>query len=191
MIVKKIFPLLLFCLLGSSLALQAQRSAERNTDDSFVDRLWFGGGLALSFSGNSTVNLFQFGISPIIGYKFTERFSAGPRANLLVNFYSFDTGGNKERAQPVDWAVGAFSRYKITAQIFAHGEYEYVNQAFALTSFDGLDIQRFEQNNVYLGGGYTTGGRSGFEILLLYNVNQDPRDTRNPLIVRAGFNYNF
>ena len=91
-------------------------------------------------------------------------------------------------------AESVFTRLKIISAIFAHAEYEIANQAFVLA--DGLKLytDRIQQNNVYVGGGYSSGqGNTRFEIVALYNL-QTPESTLyyiSPFTFRFGFTVNF
>ena len=159
----------------------------------FKERLWYGGGFVVGFSGGNGISIFQLGLSPMVGYKFSERFSAGPRVSALVNFTWAETfSGNRSSAQPVNWGIGVFSRYKITPVIFAHVEYEYADQALILQGFDELILNRFTNDNIYIGGGYSSGvGASQFEVVALYNINQSIQSFDSPFTFRFGFTQNF
>jgi hypothetical protein len=90
--------------------------------------------------------------------------------------------------------VGVFTRVKVISAIFAHAEYEIANQAFV--SFDGVKLytDRLQQNNVYVGGGYSSGqGNTKFEIVALYNL-QTPESNLyviSPFTFRFGITVNF
>ncbi|MFN5576407.1 MAG: hypothetical protein ACK5BH_08965, partial [Bacteroidota bacterium] len=78
--------------------------------------------------------------------------------------------------------------------IFAHAEYEIANQAFVYDNGPKLYADRLQQNNVYVGGGYSSGqGNTKFEIVALYNL-QTPESTLyaiSPITFRFGFTVNF
>ncbi len=160
---------------------------------SFVSRLWFGGGFTLGYAGNQFESLFQLGISPMVGYKVTNNFSIGPRINLQYESYRIDTGNGVAKANPLTFGGGVFSRYKVIPALFAHVEYELASEV--LYSYaGGTDLQttRIQQNNMYLGLGYTsTGSMFGYEIALLYNINAPENTIQQPFDIRFGFNYNF
>ena len=162
---------------------------------SLVDQLWFGGGFNLGFTGSGNVNLFQFGLSPMVGYKIFEPFSVGPRVALQYNHYRARTfNGEVDSANPISWAVGAFMRYKVIQTIFVQTEFEVENQPVVSVNFDQLDVARRERNNFYIGGGYTSSqGRDtfGYEIVLLFNLNQAENTVDLPYTIRFGFTYGF
>ena len=168
---------------------QAQNNSSSDaTEDYFDDRggfkhrLWYGGGINLNFGGN----VMLLGISPMVGYKITDRFSVGPRVALdyQEQFIQDFTNGRW-----LSWGVGVFGRAKITESLFGHVEYMY-------EKIDGLnDISpdfATQENNLYLGGGYSSsgGGAFGYEFVVLFNTSE--RDTdRVPIDYRIGFTWNF
>ncbi len=175
-----------------ALSLEAQRGSDLSLLP-FEQRLWYGGGFQLGFSGGNNISLFQLGLSPMAGYKFTNSWSAGPRFSLLANFYTATTfSGQRDSAQPITWGIGAFTRLKITPDIFTHFEYEYANEAIITTGFDEIEVIRARFNNFFVGGGYSAAtGLNRFEMLILYNINQDDRFIVSPWQFRFGVTRNF
>lgn len=172
----------------------SQQQPARSTS-SLTDQLWFGGGFNLGFSGSNGVNLFQFGLSPMMGYKIFEPFSVGPRVAVQYNHYRARTfNGGTDSASPISWAVGAFMRYKVIQAIFVQAEFELENQPIVSVDVDQLSVARRERNNTYIGGGYTSGqgtGTFGYEIVLLFNLNQAENTVDLPYTIRFGFTYGF
>lgn len=163
----------------------------------FAHRLWYGGGFTLGFSGNSFTSIFQFGVSPMVGYKITNEFSVGPRLSLLYLLYRSETGtvDGVQTANLFNYGLGAFTRYKITRSIFAHLEYGFDNEVETVnynpTTRD-WDTNRRLQNNAFVGGGFNDGnGIWGYEIYLLYNVLQEDNTLNIPFDFRFGLTYNF
>ncbi len=181
--------LCLFALLSHDLS--AQRKRSRSSDNSFTDKLWYGGGFILGFGGNGNQTQFQFGLSPMVGYKISDRFSLGPRLALTYIHFRDNSFGELETANPVTYGLGAFGRYKFTDTFFGHAEYEYENGAVFTTTLNGLDVLRRVRDNVYLGIGYNSGGVWASEILLLYNVNQPNNAIEQPFVIRFGFTKDF
>ncbi|MEN0005322.1 MAG: hypothetical protein AAF798_14310 [Bacteroidota bacterium] len=160
----------------------------------FKHRLWYGGGFSLGFTGNSLESFFQFGITPMVGYKITENFSIGPRATLLYIYYGFDFGNRVDRNHEIEWGIGAFARYKVFRNFFAHAEYElYSDVRFLIDGSGQGDIipARVERGNSFIGAGYNSGGRIGYEIMLLYNLTLAENDPSSPILFRGGFTYKF
>ncbi len=81
-------------------------------------RLFFEGNIGGNIGGGSGGSSIQILASPIIGYRFTNRLSAGagPR---------FDYIGYNGQSLMI-YGARAMGRYNITPGIFAHGEYEIV-----------------------------------------------------------------
>jgi len=159
----------------------------------FMSRVWFGGGFNLGFAGNNFESLFQLGISPMAGYKITNNFSIGPRITLQYESYRVDVGNAVAKANPLTFGGGVFGRYKIIPALFAHVEYELASDVF-YTGVSGTKVEsiRVQQNNFYVGLGYTSSGSLlGYEISLLYNVNAPENSIQQPIDIRFGVNYNF
>lgn len=169
---------------------QSTSVREREKDD-FASRLWYGGGVNIGFSGGNFESIFQLGVSPMVGYKIFEEFSIGPRVALQYTHYRTELGGRVETANPVSWAAGVFTRYKLFRSIFAQAEFEFENAAVFSFGVDGLEVLRRERNNFYVGAGYNSGGEWGYEILLLYNTTQANNDINSPFVFRFGFTRNF
>jgi len=151
----------------------------------FAHRLWYGGMVNFqigSQAGNSTLLL---GISPMVGYKFTDNISAGPRVTLNY-FVGYQPGENVKILQT---GIGGFGRVKFSPSIFAHIEYEILS----LKEVSDFGIQGGSENNFYGGLGYNSamGSAFGYEIMVLYNFLEENIDTQVPIEFRAGFTYNF
>ena len=161
----------------------------------FGHKLWYGGGVNLGFSGNGLTSLFQIGVSPMVGYKIIEPFSVGPRASIQYNLYRINDGGGVLRSSYATWSLGAFTRFKVFQNFFAHGEFEFENGISGF-SLNGNDLVPIRQNreNFYIGAGYNSsaGGLLGYEIYLLYNLNQVNLDiSESPIEIRFGITYKF
>ncbi|MCB0556580.1 MAG: hypothetical protein KDD02_23750 [Phaeodactylibacter sp.] len=197
--------LLLFVLLlafqvdGFSQGKKKKSDTDKYFDESgnFASKLWYGGGFTLGFSGNNFESVFQFGLSPIVGYKITENFSVGPRASLVYIYYKAETGtiDGVESTNLLNYGIGAFARYKIARTIFAHVEYGFDNEVSTL-GYNSIsrkwEVNRRLNNNAYIGGGYNDGnGVWGYEIYLLYNLIQDDTSLNLPFDIRFGVTYNF
>ncbi len=197
--ILQIVAFILFTLSLSASVLSAQvrvrtgQEERSQQNSSFATRLWYGGNVGLGFSSSSYQSLFQVGVSPMVGYKFFEEFSFGPRASIFYSHYRYNFGGSDvQTANPITWTAGVFTRYKILRTIFAHGEYEFENSpVFTIGNNGNLEVLRDERTNIYLGGGYNSGERFGYEIMVLYNLNQPENTVDSPFRIRFGFTYNF
>jgi len=159
----------------------------------FAHRLWYGGGFALGFSGGNVSSSFQLGISPMVGYKLDNNFSVGPRFSVLYTHYRVRLlNGEVETANPMSYSAAAFGRYKVFKALFAHAEYEIESEGYAFFDNSTLVTDRIQRNNVYLGAGYnSSAGLFGYEILVLYNVNQPENTLDSPVSFRFGITYKF
>lgn len=184
---------------------QAQSKKKSSSTDQYFDEsgnfashLWYGAGFVFPSFGSGTnvftgarYSFFNFGISPMVGYKVTPELSAGLRVSL---FYSFYNQEGLPAANALDYGAGAFGRYKIFNAIFVHGEYGFDNEVigYSIDINNELVPDRTLRNNGFLGVGYNDGnGVWGYEILLLYNLLYDDSDFNTPFDLRFGFTYNF
>ncbi len=152
--------------------------AEAQMNESFSDRLFFGGNFGAGFSKD----VVSLDISPIIGYRFTERFQAGP--GLIYQYYKFfDLSTN-------NYGGKIFARYFLIPNAFAHTEIENLNlKFFEIDGAGKLTSTRRNVQSVFIGGGYRQmlGRIGGLDLLLLYNINENRFSPyQNPLI-RIGF----
>lgn len=168
----------------------------------FKHRLWYGGSFNLNFGGDGqTYNSFVIGLTPMVGYKITNNWSAGPRVGFSYNRYKFINPTLVLNL--TDYTVGAFTRYKVFKNFFVHTEADYYSQQLPgskddpgkiIKDVDG-NVFKFRDNrmNYYAGVGYNSGGLLGYEIMALYNftIANDPNDPRTPFDLRIGFTYNF
>ncbi len=188
-----------------------QKSKRQSEVDQYFDesgsikhRLWYGGGFNLGFSGSSGFSAFVLGISPMVGFKAFEGnndFSIGPRLSLEYSYFK-GTGndGQIHSVQPLSYAFGVFTRYKVLGNFFAHVEGEFENRQVVLTDFgnrfiigvDGEPVtERDPRQNFYLGAGYNSGGLFAYEILAIYNVTEPDNSLVLPFDIRFGFTYKF
>ncbi len=182
---------------------QRSKKKKKSTTDQYFDesgslktKLWYGGGFTLGYSGGTFESLFQIGLSPMVGYKITDKFSAGPRFSFIYTNYRVQWGNGVLTANPITWDAGVFARYKIIPIIFAQVEYQFENdiQGFNVNAGNELEAIRRQRNNFLAGLGYnSSGGTAGFgyEILLLYNTTLPANVLESPFVIRIGFTYNF
>ncbi|REJ81189.1 MAG: hypothetical protein DWQ44_11850 [Bacteroidetes bacterium] len=174
---KKILLIFIF----SILSLNALPQTE-SPSGGFRNRIFTGGNIGLQF-GNQTI----IEVAPIVGYRITEKLSAGLGAKYLyyrykdafINYSTDIYGGS------------VFTRYLITENLFAHLEYEILN----LEIYDDL-LRTFRRDNitsVFAGGGYRQmlGTRSSINIMLLYNLNESRHSPYQNPIIRIGFGIGF
>ncbi len=170
----------------------------------FIDKLWYGGGFTLGYGGGNDRSQFNIGISPMVGYKLTDKISVGPR--LVVDYNAIrdrDRFGQINKGKSVNYGAGIFGRIKIFQAIFIHTEYSALNESFYLINPTGdlaiepgtnkLATTREISNNFYIGGGYFSGGGGGlgYEFVVLYNVLAPDDVVAQPLDFRIGFTWGF
>ncbi len=161
----------LFSLISEGLVAQQNKS----------DRIYFGGGVGFS-SGSNTTNL---SLSPQVGYKITERLSAG--IGLTYQYVKFRLVSSS--INNYGWSV--FTRCTITQQFFAYSEFENLQFEY-FTSISPERTERDTYNSLLMGGGYSESisGRTSFSMSVLYNVLYDPSDPiqpyNSPWVIRAG-----
>lgn len=150
------------------------------------ERLFTGGGLGFQFGTETIIE-----ISPILGYKVTDRFFAGIGAKYQYyryhdKFYDFSTS---------IYGGSIFSRYLVLENLFAHGEIELINydskllDPFQITTKD----PRINVTAYLLGGGYRqrVGGNSYLNFLILWNFNESIYTIYSNPIIRIGVDIGF
>lgn len=227
--------LLIFSLLaaiftfGFSTDINAQSRGKKKkksskTDDYFDDsgdwkqKLWYGAGGTLGFSGGQNFSAFSIGLSPMVGYKVTPWFSVGPRFSYIYTGFkggavNVDEFGSTRpstrdngpfRVSSSTFGAGLFARAKFLQQFFVQAEIENVtisqpategNSIYFLRDNETLEFLKFKENRVngYFGAGYNSsgGGLFGYEIVALYNFLLPEDSFNNPLEIRAALTYNF
>lgn len=124
-------------------------------------KVYGGGGFGFWSSNRVT----YFNLSPQVGYRITNRYSAGLGLTYIyvndrsyVPSYSLNIYGGS-----------IFNRYLITHFLFAHAEYEVINGPW-----DFYRNLRFNLYNVWAGGGLRqTAGSSSINIYALWNLNEN------------------
>ncbi len=168
----RVFILILF-----TFSFQLQNSFAQKGEP-FVDRLFFGGNFGASFSSEFT----SVDISPIIGYRFTEKFQAGP--GIIYQYLSF------QNLSTNNYGAKIFARYFLLPNIYAQTELENLNLKFFERDPTGKIVgNRRNVQSLFIGGGYRQmiGRLGGIDFQLLYNINQNRFSPyQNPLI-RIGF----
>ena len=187
----------LICCLGMSWATNAQNewwfdSEEREREitgvdkrnsrnASFKERLTFGGNGALQLGNNTLI-----GLAPQIGYRLNQDLIVGVGStyyfqSLKQAFGNIDNeiyGGN------------VFARHRLVTRIFAHAEWEHVNQQSG--AFIEPPTRRWDQL-LWLGVGYYRGlsDRLGAGFTILYDVTENPASPYDNPTFRGGLSLGF
>lgn len=176
---------LLLCLLFSVSVFAQYDSTETKPQKNrrpFKDKIYFGGNLGLQF-GNQT----YIDVSPLVGYKFNDKFSAGIGVTYIYFKQHFPQYSQYDYETSI-YGGRVFSRYFFIENLFAHAEVEVLN----MEVFDVIKSD-YERKNILsplIGVGYIQrfGNAGGIYILLLYNINDTPDSPYSNPVVRIGVN---
>lgn len=152
----------------------SQYTIDDEEDESFWDRVYFGGGLGLQFGNYTLVD-----VSPRIGYKITDEWSIG----LSSKYQYIRIKTNNADFETNTYGGGVFSSYFFADNLFAHAEYEVMNGKWAFYR------DRFNLESLLVGGGYKVdlGGRAFSTIMILVNlIDSEFTPYRSP-IIRVNF----
>lgn len=162
---------------------------------SFKDRLIFGGSLGAQFGTNTQVNL-----SPIIGYRVTEKFSAGIGITYIYYKYEYQyfNGIGYSTIQESDNIYGGsiWGEYRIIPQAFLHVEPGFLNESIPSIDASGIysgATVRYTLYNFLVGGGYfqQLGPNSGMQFSILFDLIEDQYSPYSNPIIRIGFSAGF
>jgi hypothetical protein len=156
------------------------------------DRIWYGFGPQLGFSGGQGYSVFTLGVAPMAGFKIIPAVSIGPRASMVFNNYKF-TG--YKATWFVDAEIGGFVRAKVFQGLFFQGEWGNQWQQFPFFgATDKLGKVSVESDNKRLGAGWNnSSGGWGSELGVFYNfdIANDVNSYYNPFEFRFNFTYKF
>ena len=151
-----------------------------------MDKVFFGGGMNMWFS-----NSYSFiELSPIVGYKVTDRFSTGVGVTYeYVKQSYYDPYGWEFSNSDNIWGGRVFAKYQVKGPLFLYGEYEDLRLQVYNRVADTFD--RAWVPGMFLGGGLMQplGRKGGVGIMLLYNVLYDDLRSpyNSPLVYRVAF----
>ncbi len=148
-----------------SASVNAQENTNPYKDLPFKDRLFYGGGLGLSFGDITFIR-----VTPLVGYNVTPKLSFG----LGPTYEYYKDKRYVPDFETTIWGGSVFSRYFVLPMLFLHAELEILNldEYHAVTDFD---YDRVTIPALLLGGGYSqrTQNGSGFFIGIYYDVIGD------------------
>lgn len=152
-----------------------QNTPSNSIFSNYKSKLYTGGNMGAQF-GNSTF----IDISPILGYRFTEDFSAG--IGTTYRYLRYNDGRNLYKNNILGGRV--FGRYNVFDNLFVYSEYEVLNSDWAQYG------KRINVENLLAGLGYTQflGERASVSIMGLWNFYYSPFPIYNNPIIRMGFN---
>lgn len=161
------------------------------------ERIFFGGNFGLSFGNTTSIVL-----NPLMGYYLTQRLAGGLgiRYEYFKNSYPgyvpYDThifGGSVfTRYMVINSLSDALGLGGLNSGIFLQGEYEMLSLESRYFDHANPNAEgRFNLHSVLVGGGIyqPIGERSGFMIMVLWNLNESYNSIYANPIIRFGFNF--
>jgi len=182
--------LVLSCL--SNLALSQNESNLNSNMDS--QKRWFtGGNLGFQFGDQTFID-----VSPLVGYKITEKLSVGLSGTYKYfkykNFYS-----NPQNSTTYDYTSNifggsVFGRYFFFQELFGQTEFEYLN--YNHDNYDASGVKFKESSSItslFVGGGYRQyiSDNAAFDLIVLWNLNETIDSPYQNPVIRIGFNMGF
>ena len=156
-------------------------------ESELMKKLYFGCNLGGQIYSSGGYNFFYYDLSPNVGYKITDKFSAGIQ---IVYNNSIETGHGSSVSYNVIGG-GVFARYLILNWLFLQVEYDILTTP---------PSYRYSQSRTYsdekLGGaGFKRnfGGKMSYYITILYDFAAEPNSPYyySPIVYRVGVSYNW
>ena len=151
----------------------------RGGEENFWDNVYVGGSFWMQFGTITFIN-----VSPLVGYRFTDKFSAGP--GIVYQFLK-DKRFNPDYTTNV-YGGRLFARHTIFQQFFAQVQYENLNTE--IWYIDGSKSREWVPG-AFIGGGILQplGRRGAIVISGMYNLLHD--EDRSPYPSAWIFNVGF
>ena len=152
----------------------------------FWSRVFTGGNLGLQFG-----NLTYIDVSPLVGYRITDRIHAGIGVTYIYykykdDFLQFETSVYGGRI---------FGRYYFLENLFGHTEYELLNLEIPqeILSTGEVVLDRDFITSVFAGGGYAQelGPNTALVLMLLFNLTEEQYSPYENPVIRIGINVGF
>jgi hypothetical protein len=190
---KYLTTVLLFLLTVSAYAQQDSLFVKRNREEfrekpAWTEKITFGGNFGLQFGRITQIN-----VSPLIGYRITDKFVAGGGPSYIYTSYKYSNGLKVENT-----ILGGrvFAQHIVFENLAVRGEFEYLSIEYPI-AYNGTDFVKRKEwvANPLIGLSYNLplGRKSSFNITALYNLNYRNNLNRqylygsSPLVIRAGF----
>lgn len=155
---------------------EQHKQEERMSDFTHRERTVVGGALGLGLSSSNGYGMFYGAVTPLVGYRLTERLSAGVGFNYT--YY-------KSRIyQEQYYAAIAWARLGLFNGIYACAELNQVNAP--VYSMGSITRETFPL--VLAGGGISQGIGHGLGsyFQIMYDFTEEERSPYGPLIIRGG-----
>ena len=164
------FIVIVFMVLFTTSLISAQEIRQKEKPQ---NRVILGGGLGLQFGTVTVID-----VSPIIGYKVTERFIPG--IGFSYQYYK-DTRWIPDYETSI-YGGSVFARYYLWQDLFAHAEYQ-------ILSYERYDGERVDVPGLLVGGGYRQwiGRNFAATIVVLFNLNETIDTPYQNPVFRIGF----
>ncbi len=179
------------------------------SDLKFQDRLWYGAGGTFYFAGQNGRSETALGLTPQVGYKFSEVLSAGPRVGLtnifVKNFVVFEDNSarapERRRYSLLNYSAGGFVRARYRA-LYVQGEFNLLSFEYApLLSNSGYAIvderdeilkvrESVEQLQIGIGYNPSRGG-VGSDIGIYYNLFDDVNSVASAIQFRVMLTFKY
>jgi hypothetical protein len=164
----------------------AEREPERSGgEENFWDNVYVGGSFWMQFGSVTYID-----VSPMVGYRFTDKFSAGP--GIVYQYLKYDSYGQEYSTN--SYGGRLFARHTIFQQFFAQAQYENISTEFLYINGNGeIDEIREWVPGFLLGGGIAQplGRRGAIIISGMYNFLHDEIKSPYPSawIFNVGFTF--
>jgi len=153
-----------------------EKAKENMNDLTRRERTVVGGSLGLGLSSSNGTSMFYGALTPLVGYRISENFSAG----VGVDYTYYKTQLYQEQF----YAGIAWARLGLISGLFACAEIDVVNAP--VYTLRGVKRETFPL--MLVGGGVSQGIGHGLGTYfqILYDLNADPRSPYGPLVIRGG-----
>ncbi|OFX43707.1 MAG: hypothetical protein A2046_03590 [Bacteroidetes bacterium GWA2_30_7] len=172
--------IILFLLFSSILSFSQEVETKPKND--VLKRFFFGGNFGLQFGYKTFID-----VSPLVGYKFTDKFSSG--VGFIYNYYSNNVDGYKFNTNIYGGKI--FGSYFIYDNLFLHSEIEALSLETVFFDYakQYQNQDRFLVTSILVGGGYKfmLGKNSGVNAMILFNLNESANSPYTNPIFRLGF----
>ena len=163
---------------------------EEAPETSFKDKMFFGGSLGLQFGSYTYVD-----VSPLIGYKITERLQAG--VGFTYIYYKVKQSTYYDPYETSTYGGRVFGRYYFLENFFAHSEFEILNMEVP-SNFNPVnnyytDMKRDNITSVMIGGGFAQpiGSNAAILLMALWNLTEEEFSPYQNPIFRIGISAGF
>ena len=175
-----------------------KRQRKGGGNSNFMDRIYLGGNFGFWFSQRSlagrSFNELYLEVSPLVGYRFTDKLSAGPGFSYVY----FSSAFSSLNRTPIKYTINnygprAFLRYDVFDQVALYSEAEMLNVEY-VTDMNNAGTELLTSRDwvpgVFLGVLlFQNVGAATFGLTVLYNLVYDEERSPypSPLVIRVGF----